>query len=395
VKTTIPASDYNPLAGAVIDDPYPYYRVLRAEHPVHHNRELDLWTLSRFADVQMAARDWGTFSSVEGVVLDNGLTLLEQLKPGNVLVSDPPQHDVVRKVVHRQFTPAHVKAVEHAAERDAAELIDRLLDARDVDLAVDLGWPLPTAAIAAVLGLPAVDVPWLTLLLLDYLDGEPDSSLLPERSLAAARQLCDYVAEQLGDRRRHARDDLLSAMVAAESAGQIHAEESLGLAFVLLTAGIDTTAALIMAAIELLAPRPAARARLIAEPTALAPCIEEVVRYASPLQGLARTTTADVELHGVTIPQGARVWLAFGAANRDAARFPDADVFDPFRSPLRNLGFGEGIHHCIGAPLARLVGRVALEQFLLRVASVTVSSCGVRLYNHAVRSWASLPAVVE
>jgi cytochrome P450 len=224
---------------------------------------------------------------------------------------------------------------------------------------------------------------------------EEDHFDLPAVAQEAGAELARYIGEAVAERRKRPKDDLLSVIVEAERSGALEYDEPRGLTFILVMAGIDTTACLLSNTLQRLQPRHDDRRRLVADPTLIPDAVEEMIRWEAPVQGLARVATTDISLHGQTIPEGAAVWFAYAAANRDERRFPDAERLDLFRKQRRHLGFGEGIHHCIGAPLARLEARVALQEFFTRFDEYELAEPCERLHQHTTRGWTHLSAVLK
>jgi cytochrome P450 len=389
---------YDPFSPVVQDDPYPFYKVLRDEHPVYRTPGRDFWTLSRFTDVQSAARDHGWLSNARGVELDDAAEVYPgAFGPGIVGWTDPPDHGRIRKVVQRSFSPAGVAALEPMVRGHVNSLLDELEASESPDLARDFAWRLPLLTTSDILGFPLSDhamiLEWM--LALEARDPEADLYEMSEAARTAATEIAAYIRAGLEDRRDTPRDDLLTLFMAAEQAGHLREGESRGLTFIFFVAGIDTTACLIGNMLHRLAPRPGDRARLVAAPDRYPALVEEIVRYEAPVQGLARWTTREASLHGVTIPEGVWVWLAFAAANRDDRVFANPDELDVDRPKGRHLGFGEGIHHCIGAPLARLEGRLAAEELFRRFPGYAITGPGRRLHQHTTRGWVNLPAALR
>jgi cytochrome P450 len=389
---------YDAFDRTVQDDPYPYYQILRDHYPVYHNAKRDYWTLSRYADVRDAARDWKTFSNRRGVELDAAEDVYpDTFGPGIVINYDPPTHDRLRKVVHRQFTPKSVRSLEGSIRSFVSELLDDLAEQDRPDLATDFAWRLPVTTISHILGFPRADRERLQAWMFELEARPVDEDLfeMPESALAAASDLAAYIRESLEIRRGRPTGDLLSDLVAAEEDGRLEHGEARGLTFILVLAGIDTTACLLSNGLHRMAGRQDDRAWLLAEPSRFTPFVEEVVRYEAPVAGLARVTNHEVTMHGTTIPANASVWLSYAAANRDDRRFSDPDTLDVRRPPSRHLGFGEGIHHCIGAPLARLEGRVAFEAFFRRFPAYQITGPQERLHQHTTRGWVRLHAALR
>jgi cytochrome P450 len=347
----------------MVDDPYPVYRELRRAHPVYHNEERKFWALSRFADVQDTARNWRSFTSTGGSDIDIDPDFFG---PGDFINSDPPEHSRMRGVVKEFFSARKLMALEPLIEARASALLDPLVARGGGEFVSELASRLPLSVICGLLGLPVDDGHDLRSLMRDVLIRTPGSSEIPDEAMAAKRELEEYVLEIAARRRDRPRDDILSAVVAAEGAGDLRPGELTGAVLLLLLAGWETSSVLAANAVWLLACHPGQRRMLAEQPERIPAAIEEVLRFESPAQQHTRLTVAGIQLHGCTIPAGERVVLLWAAANRDETRWPDADEFVIDREPKRNLAFGEGIHHCLGAPLARLEGRVLLEKLLAR-----------------------------
>jgi cytochrome P450 len=383
VTTSTPTVHYDPFSAAFKADPWPVYRWLRDEAPVYRSDKWDFWALSRFEDVRAAARDSATYLSFEGIDIDD--TAKDMSAPGFLPDIDNPRHDQLRRIVQRTFIPRTIAKLEDDVRRVVTGLVDRFADAGEADIAQDLAWPIPYAVFFDVLGLPTTGSDREDLVRWSHglKDREDDDPRLTPVAWDALHNTKDYLAEVLTERRRTPREDLLSTLVTADvedHAGEPYAppaitrdSEIVGLAFVLFMAGVESTAALLSTAFRELALHPDQRAALVADPSGIPGAVEEALRYDAPLQVAGRTTTRDVELHGVTIPAGRRVFLVYGSANRDERQYPDADRFDVFRRQQRHMSFSEGLHGCLGAPLARLEAKVALEVALPRLGEYTIS----------------------
>jgi cytochrome P450 len=392
---------YDPFAAHIQEDPYPYYRVLRDTYPAYYNEHRGFWTLSRFGDVQAAARDWKRYSNLNGVELDATQDFYpDTFGPGILINTDPPQHERIRKVVHAAFTPRQIQTLEERVRTTVLQLLDALSEQAKPDLAEDFAWRLPVSTLGYLLGFPEEDHAYLERVMYDFeaRQSEPDEVDhfdLPAVAQEAGAELARYIADAVAERRKRPKDDLLSVLVEAEMAGTLDPDESRGLTFILVMAGIDTTACLLSNTFHRLEKRHDDRRRLVADPLLIPAAVEEMIRYEAPVQGLARVAATDTTLHGQTIPAGAAVWLAYAAANRDERRFPNPDNLDLFREQRRHLGFGEGIHHCIGAPLARLEARVALQEFFTRFDEYEIVAPSERLHQHTTRGWSHLSAVLS
>lgn len=358
---------YDPSSRETQLDPYPAYRRLLAEAPVYRHPELDFYALSRFADVQAAFRDWRLFSSSAGVTVDD---LLEITGP-SFLTMDPPRHDLLREIVRIPFRPAEIAQLEDRVRTHVRALLDELEG--EADLVPSFAGSLPIRVICELLGFPPEDEPELRRWSDSILERIPGDPLAPAAAREASAALRSYFEEQLELRRRRPSHDLVGLLTAARiDSKPVPLEEQLGMCFLLFEAGNSTTRSLLGNGILLLARHPGERERLARNPDNVAGAVEELLRFESPVQNMARITTGEVELHGVTIPARARVLLLIGAANRDPREFEDPDRLDLSRRPRRNLAFGDGIHHCLGAPLARLEARVALPLLVERFPDYSV-----------------------
>jgi cytochrome P450 len=359
---------------------------MRDEAPVFHSEKWGWYALSRFDDVRAAATDPETFLSRDGIDIDD--TAKDQSGPGFLPDVDNPRHDQVRRVIQPHFLPRRIAAREDAVRVVVRDLVARWRDRGRVDLAQDLAWPMPNEVFFTVLGLPSAAEEgrgqldrWVH----ELKDRRPDDPRLTPVAKAATRGIQDYFMRLLEDRRAHPRDDVVSALVQAEIDGVPFAEEHLtpaseilGLMMVLFLGGVESTAGLTGSLFKLLAEHPDQRERLRRDPSLVPAAVEETIRHSSPLQLAARTTAREVTVHGTRIPPGARVVLVYGAANRDERQFPDPDRFDVSRGRFRHLGFGEGRHGCLGAPLARLEAKVALEEALPVLGDYTLAGPPVR-----------------
>jgi cytochrome P450 len=378
---------WDPLA--VVDDPYPTYRRLRYEAPLYIDVERGIWALSRFEDVQRAARDWETFSSREGNDHDETYRLFEPA--GDVAGIDPPDHTRLRRVLRDAFRPSEIKArFEPPVRAKARSLIEAFADLGRADLARDLARPLPGAMICTWLGFPEADHPeilgWFGHML-DRVSGEP---ALPASALEARDRMREYVEATAAERRAKPRPDLLSVLVGAQADGAISGDEVVGCSLLLFIAGITTTSGLISNSLLHLDRFPDQRALIRVEPERMPAAIEELIRFEAPIPALIRTTTRDVEWSGTVIPEGVHVSLIWASANRDERRWTDPDRLDVTRTPERHVAFGEGIHHCIGAPLARLEARIAFEELFARIPEYAVAGPIVRVRT-TDRALESLP----
>lgn len=380
---------FDPL---VQDEPYAAYRELRASCPVYRNEARGFWALSRFEDVQRAAREWTGFSSAEGVNLDDTLSLTGA---GNFISADPPDHDRLRRVVRGRFTPAGVGAMQATIREDVRDVLSGAVRDGGFDAADTLAWAIPVRTVSRLLALPMQDERLLRRWLRAVIHREVESDRLPQTARAAAGELRAYLSARLAERRAAPGDDLLSDIVAGQARGELDEAELPGLCILLYVAGTETVADFIGNALVALAEHPDQRALLAAQPDLVGAAVEELLRYESPVQYQVRTAKVVTELHGERIVPGDRVALLWGAANRDERRWDRPDELDLTRALKRNLAFGEGIHHCLGAPLARLQGRVVLEEVLEAMPHYRLAGPVERIATHNTRGVARLPVAVD
>ena len=374
------------------DDPYPLYRRLRDEAPVFHNEELECWVLSRYDDVQGAARDWETFSLAEGNDLDNTAELFAPA--GELTHADPPVHTRLRDAVRREFAVRTVREnLEPMVRSEVKRLIAGIHGRRKVDFATELARPLPAGLVCGWLGFPESDHASLLAWFGAMHERVPGHIELPASALVGRDAMRAYLREEIAARRGHPRGDLLSAIVTAEGEHKLSEDESIGVAMMLFFAGITTTSALIANSMVNLHAFKSRLSQLRESPELIPTAIEELLRFDAPLQWLTRMSTREVEMHGTSIPAGARVLLLWGSANRDERRWDRPDELDFMRDPKRHISFGEGIHHCLGAPLARLEAKVLLEELLPLLADFGIESVK-RPHTQNERTIASLPASV-
>jgi cytochrome P450 len=382
-----PAPAYVPGGGDAWRSPWAGYASLRDHDPVHHvvpegRPEADFYVLTRHADVLAAAVDTETFSSAQGLTVEYGeLEKIGLADNPPLVMLDPPDHSAFRRLVSRGFTPRQVHEIEPAVRAYVVERVRRIAERGHGDIVVELFKPLPSMVVAHYLGVPAADR--------DRFDGWTDAIVAasstgdPTAAADATAEMLGYFAALIERRRTAPGDDTISHLVAAgvADAGQDSGDglvSILGYVFAMVTGGNDTTTGALGGAVQLLAENPLQRAALVADPLLTKAAGEEFLRLTSPVQGLARTTTRDVELHGVRIPSGRKVLLHYGAANRDPRRYgPDADDLDVHRSPSQILTFGQGGHHCLGNAAARMQVRVALEELLTRIPHFSVDADAV------------------
>ncbi|AUX45037.1 cytochrome P450 [Sorangium cellulosum] len=366
---------YSLLTPEVIDNPYPRYAELREKAPVCQVEPNGFWAVSRYEDVVHVLKHPDLFSSDTLVARMSTQDERLQREPLvfsdiNVLMSDPPVHGRVRQLITGAFTPRAIARLEQRVRAIAVEHIDRMLAKDSVDLMEDLAVPLPVTIIAEMLGVdPSLRADFKRWS--DESVGTPPGQLpdeVVERVLRSRREMRAYFLEMIAARKRQPREDLISDLLRGEvEYGELKEDDVLGMVVLLLVAGNETTTNLIGNGTLALLENPDALRHLRDEPALIPGFIEEVLRYDSPAQLLMRQTTQDVTLSGVTIPKGAVVLPIIASANRDPAQFPDPDRFDITREQRGSVGFGHGIHFCVGAPLSRLEGKIAFEELLRRL----------------------------
>lgn len=383
---------YSPFEPEVIADPYPVYRELRTHAPVYWSREANSWVLSRYDDVSAALTDPATYSSASGIFpTPPGVDMTELFLP-MLIMSDPPRHTQLRHLVTKAFTPRRIAGLETSIQTIVQELLDQAPNADTWDFVSGFAGPLPAIVIADMLGVPREDRDrfrtWSTTLI----QSNPTRGNF-DSGLDAAAGLYEYFATFLAERRAHPQDDLMTALVQAEVNGQRLSEaELLGFCLLLLVAGHETTTNLLSNSAVLLAKHPESRQQLANNPGLVPAAVEELLRYDSPVQGLARTLTRQVDLHGQRMKAGDTVLLLFGSANRDDQAFPRADEFDIYRRPDRQVAFGRGVHFCLGASIARLEARLALQALLATYPVWDVDPhAAIRLHSGPIRGYLSLP----
>jgi hypothetical protein len=385
---------FDPFSPEVMDDPYPSYRLMLDRYPLYRNEERGFWTLARYEDIQGAARNSTLFSHWEGVDLDFMGKLV--FGPGDFLDSDRPRHDQLRNVVQKRFTPKAIALLEPKVRTLTEELLVPIKERGEGDMVSEFALQIPLTMICDLLGFPREDHTMLWELNLAALKRIPGDPQIPQEALNAASRLRGYFLEAAEQRRLAPRDDVLSVMVTSDAGGRkLHPVEVVGMCYLLFSAGLDTTLSFISNSLWLLAQHPEQREMLRQQPEGISQAVEELLRFESPVQNNTRTTSEDVDLHGQTIPAGARVVLLFGAANRDPRRWENPDVLDITREPKRHQAFGEGIHFCLGQPLARMEGRIALETVLREMPDYTVQGPVRRLPRHNLRILAELKATTQ
>jgi len=354
------------------------YRTLRDEYPVYFDAATRQYVLSRFQDVWKAVSDPESFSSI--------VAEAENFLP-QMIYTDPPRHTLLRALVSRAFTPRRIIGIESTIRLTCDALLDKIAPNERCELQHDYAAIIPSVVIARMIGVPEEHV--------DTFRGWTESFIEiqgPQDYLGALKNCYDLFAELLAERRQQPGEDLMSALLAAEVEGQhLTEEELLGFCFLLILAGNDTTSSLIGNGIVLLAQDPEQRSRLTANRALWPGAIEEMNRIESPVQALPRTTLRDTEFHGTRIPAGSRVMLIWGSANHDEREFLEPERFDITRNITRHLAFGHGVHYCLGANLARLETRIALEAWHDRFPEYELEGQPRRITSIWARAFSRIP----
>ncbi|MBV9090950.1 MAG: cytochrome P450 [Mycobacteriaceae bacterium] len=390
---------YDPYDVGLNADPYPMFRRLREQAPLYYNDQHDFYALSRFDDVCAAIVDHGTFSSARGAVLEiikSGMPI----PPGTLIFEDPPIHNIHRNLLSRIFTPRKISALEPQIREFTVRCLDPLVGSGRFDFVRDLGAQMPMRVIGMLLGIPEDDQ--------QHVIDHGDATLRTERGRPMTENpngpiaTGEVFAEYIDWRAKHPSDDIMTELLNVEfidesgTRRRLARDELLLYLTVIATAGSETTTRLIGWAGKVLADHPGQRAELVNDRSLLPAAIEEILRYEPPALQAARYVTRDVEYYGQTVPSGAAMLLLIGAANRDHRRFPpDGDVFHIRREPHQHLSFGVGTHYCLGNALARLEGRIALDEILNRFPQWQVDLSGAELSSTStVRGWESMPALI-
>jgi cytochrome P450 len=373
---------YDPFDPGVHHDPYPgsVFAWMREHRPVYRNEMHDFWAVSRFADVQALAREWKSFSNAGARGVDLDATGSHVYGEGNFLEQDPPRHGALRGLIKAAYSPRAIGNLKPLLTRDARILIDAL-PRSGADVAGELCWPLAFTTTAGMLGIPDVDLPYVQALLKQALLRAPSTPEIPASAMDGARRLRECLGTLIAAP-RGLPPGLLLDLAHGCADGQLSTAEAVGIALLVLGAGVETPSAAVANMLLLLARHPEQRDRVRRGDVELEAAIEELLRFESPVQYLARTAATEVDLHGTLIPAGGTILLLFGAANRDATRWLAADSLDLSRLRQRNLAFGEGIHHCLGAGLTRLEARVILELFLVTAPDYEVAGPITRTINN-------------
>ncbi|KUI00233.1 cytochrome [Mycolicibacterium acapulense] len=390
---------YDPWDVAIDLDPYPTYRRLRDEAPLYHNERHGFWGVSRYDDVDAALRDTARLSSAKGDILE--VVMVDPVMPPGVFINeDPPLHTIHRAIVSRAFTPKRIRAVEEKVRSFCVACLDPLLDGDRFDFVVDLGAELPMKTIGMLVGIPDAEQPAVRAHAHGSLRNEPGKPLPVDKDhYFDGDMFADYVAW----RENHPSDDLITELLNVEFTDEtgtvrgLTKEEIVVFLAVVAGAGVETTGRLFGWMGKVLAEHPDQRKELAADLSLVSGAIEELLRYEPPGPHVARyVATEDVQFQGQTVPAGSALLMMLASANRDERHFADPDRFDIHRKPGGHLTFGRGAHFCVGAPLARLEGRIALEEVLKRWPEWDIDLENARRSRSStVRGWDTMPAAVS
>ena len=389
---------YDPYDVDINADPYPTYTRLREEAPIYHNERYDFWALTRHEDVQKALVNWQVFSSSRGDLLDILRAKIE-LPKGVVMWEDPPLHTTHRGILSRVFTPKRMAQLEDQVRAYCIRCLDPLVGTAGFDIITELASMLPMRVIGMLLGIPEQDqiaVRNRTDRDLRTRPGQP--MVIVEEEVVTGEQFADYIDWRAG----HPSDDLMTILLNAEfedETGETRSltrQEVLTYTSVLAGAGNETTGRLIGWLAKVLAEHPDQRRLVVEDRSLLQNVIEETLRFEPTGHANARYVTEDIEYYGTTMPAGSAVLLIMASANRDPRRFDEPDRYDILRKDVQHLTFGYGLHFCLGTHLARLEGRVALDELLNRWTEWEVDYSGIKLASTStVRGWERLPIIVR
>ena len=371
--------EFNPYDYDFHRDPYPTYEWLRDQAPAYYNPKLDFWALSRFDDVLAGLHDPATYTSGKGVALED---YGPDGPAGSMIHMDPPSHTAMRKLVARRFTPRRIADLEPRVRQWTRTLGDDLVGRTEFDVVSNYAALLPVTVIATMLGIPADRHDAVRVWTDEFLTREAGVMGIPAEADEAAGHLVALSMELIALRRERPTDDILSLLVDVEFDGQkLTDTQIIGMCLLLISGGHETTAKLIANGVRLFASHPDQRDAVIADPSLMVPAVEELLRFTSPTQYMTRTTTRAVEMHGEVIPEGKKIALLLGSGNRDPREFDRPDEFDIHRGNPRILAFGHGAHVCLGAAVARLEARIALEEFLARFPDYEVDESGIEVMH--------------
>jgi len=393
---------YDPYDVGINADPYPTFRRLRDEAPIYHNERHDIWALSRYADVEKGCVDWQTLSNSRSDILDiiKAARAGMQLPGGVILFEDPPLHTMHRSLMSRVFTPRRMNALEGEVRDFCAKCLDPFVGREKFDFSQDLGIVMPMRVIGMLLGIPDSDQSAVREKADAILRTEPGKPMnVKQESIANGEMFAEYVEW----RAKHPSDDLMTVLLNAEFEDETGAlrklsrTEVLTYTQVLAGAGNETTGRLIGWLGKVLGEHPDQRRELARNPGSIPNAVEETLRFEPTGPALARYVMRDVEIHGRTVPEGSAMMLLVASAARDEQRYEDPDRFDIHRQDVQHLIFGRGVHFCLGASLARLEARVALEEVLKRFPDWEIDYENLRMAptSATMRGWEAMPVFLR
>jgi cytochrome P450 len=391
---TMAPVQWDPYDQAHFADPYPAFRRLREEAPLYYNAQYDFYAVSLYEDCVRVLSDRDVFISSRGVTLDS-MNIDTGVPSGMFIVEDPPLHTIHRGILTRAFTPKRVAALEEDMRLFCARALDPKVGTGGFDFIEDLALEMPMRVIGMILGMPEKDLKAAQQRVTEVMHAEPGQPRENSPATALYQSYADYVDWRM----RNPTDDLMTDIITAEYPGEdgspkrLTREEILAMITLIFIAGNETTNRLIGWTGKLLGEHPDQRRAIAADRSLIPQAIEEVLRFEPPGPYTGRVTASEVELRGTTIPAGSPVLAIVAAGNRDEAKFADGDRFDIHRPHYGHLTFGYGFHSCIGNALARLEGRVALDEVLSRFPDWTIDMAGAKLSTTStVRGWDTLPA---
>ena len=372
------SAQYNPILPEVLADPYPYYKLLREEDPVHWSEALDAWVLTRYDDVVAVLKDLRFSADRRGArnrFVQQAEATAEEYGPigraNTMLTSDPPEHTRLRLLVSKAFLPRNVERLRPHVQDIADELLDATPKPGQLDILMDFAYPLPVIVIAELMGVPTEDRAQFKRWSDDIvatLGGASATPELVERAAKSGREIVDYFRDVVADRRRKPKEDLVTVLVEAADEGDVLSEpQLLATCVTMLIAGNETTRNLIANGMLALLRHPSQLERLWNAPSLAGTAVEELLRFAGPVQCTSRVATEDIEVGGKTVEKGQVVFTMLAAANRDPAHFEDPERLDIGRKENHHVAFGFGIHACLGQPLARLEAQVAFDTLARRI----------------------------
>jgi cytochrome P450 len=389
---------YDPYDFEIDTDPYPVWRRMRDKAPLYYNERYDFFALSRFDDVERGLVDWATYRSGRGSTLEFIRSDLES-PPGMFISEDPPVHDVHRGLMSRVFTPKKMAAIEPQVRGFCSRCLDPLVETGGFDFVRDLGAQMPMRTIGYLLGIPEQDQEAIR----DRIDANLriEEGEIPYNSQESVDEHVQMYAEYIDWRAEHPSGDLMTELLTTEFVDEngvtrtLTRQEALMYTALLSGAGNETTTRLVGWTGKLLAEHPDQRREIVEDRSLIPRAIEEILRFEAPSPIQSRYVATDVEVHGQVVPEGSVMSLLNGSANRDERRFVDGERFDIHRDIGHHLSFGYGLHFCLGAALARLEGRVALDEVLKRWSDWEVDYVNaVQARTPTVRGWETLPVVI-